>query len=83
MDLSLFAVSAARWSGSAVDGVLAERAPSGHSLRLMQVSRLQAEDVSLVATIDRSEHVDVQYCVRDGELQVASEAPEKLPAVAG
>jgi hypothetical protein len=35
----------------------------------MQVSRLQAEDVSLVVTIDRSEHVDVQYCVIDGELQ--------------
>jgi hypothetical protein len=35
----------------------------------MQVSRLQAEDVSLVATIDRSEHVDVRYCVIDGELQ--------------
>ena len=44
--------------------------PSGqHAVRLMQVSRLQAEDVSLVATIDRSEHVDVQYCVIDGELQ--------------
>ena len=35
----------------------------------MQVSRLQAEDVSLVATIDRSEHVEVEYCVMDGELQ--------------
>ena len=35
----------------------------------MQIRRLQAEDVSLVATIDRSEHVDVQYCVIDGELQ--------------
>ena len=35
----------------------------------MQVSRLQAEDVSLVATIDRSEHVEVEYCVIDGELQ--------------
>ena len=41
----------------------------GILVRLMQVSRLQAEDVSLVATIDRSEHVDVQYCVIDGELQ--------------
>jgi GNAT superfamily N-acetyltransferase len=38
-------------------------------VRLMQVSRLQAEDVSLVATIDRSELVDLQYCVIDGELQ--------------
>jgi len=40
-----------------------------HSVRLMQVSRLRSEDVSLVATIDRSEHVDVQYSVIDGELQ--------------
>ena len=49
--------------------VLASARRCGHSLRLVQVSRLQAEDVSLVATIDRSEHVDVQYRVIDGELQ--------------
>ena len=30
---------------------------------------MQAEDVSLVATIDRSEHVEVEYRVIDGELQ--------------
>ena len=35
----------------------------------MHVRRLQAEDVSLVAAIDRSERVDVQYGVIDGELQ--------------
>ena len=35
----------------------------------MRVSRLPAEDVSLLGTIDRSEHVDVQYCVIDDELQ--------------
>ena len=35
----------------------------------MQVRRLPAEDVALVATIDRSEHVNVQYRVIDGELQ--------------
>jgi GNAT superfamily N-acetyltransferase len=35
----------------------------------MEVRRLQAEDVSLVGAIDRSEHVDVQYCVIGGELQ--------------
>jgi hypothetical protein len=45
----------------------------------MQVRRLRAEDVSLVATIDRSEHVDVQYCVIDGELQ---EIPAAIAEVA-
>jgi GNAT superfamily N-acetyltransferase len=35
----------------------------------MQVSRLQSKDVSLVAEIDRSEHVNGQYRVIDGELQ--------------
>ena len=45
----------------------------------MQVSRLQAEDVSLVATIDRSEHVDVQYCVIDGELQQIPAAITEVP----
>jgi GNAT superfamily N-acetyltransferase len=34
----------------------------------MRVTRLLAEDVSLVATIDRSEHVDVQYAVIGGRL---------------
>jgi hypothetical protein len=29
----------------------------------MRVRRLVADDVSLVATIDRSEHVDVEYGV--------------------
>jgi ribosomal protein S18 acetylase RimI-like enzyme len=35
----------------------------------MQVRTLPAEDVSLVATIDRSEHIDVEYRVIDDELQ--------------
>lgn len=35
----------------------------------MRVSRLQAEDVSRVASIERSEHVDVQYRVIHGELR--------------
>jgi GNAT superfamily N-acetyltransferase len=35
----------------------------------MQVRRLQAKHVSLVATIDRSEHVDIHYRVIDGALQ--------------
>ena len=34
----------------------------------MRVERLPADDVSLVAGIDRSEHVDVQYAVVAGEL---------------
>ena len=45
----------------------------------MQVRRLQAEDVSLVATIDRSEHVDVQYRVIHGELR---EFPAAITEVA-
>jgi ribosomal protein S18 acetylase RimI-like enzyme len=35
----------------------------------MRVKQLRAEDVSLVAAIDRSEHIDVQYRVIDGQLQ--------------
>ena len=35
----------------------------------MQVRRLRTEDVALVAAIDRSEHVEVQYRVIDGQLQ--------------
>jgi len=46
----------------------------------MQVSRLQAEDVSLVATIDRSEHVEVEYCVIDGELQQIPAAITEIAA---
>jgi GNAT superfamily N-acetyltransferase len=34
----------------------------------MRVRRLLADDVSLIATIDRSEHVDVEYGVIDGQL---------------
>lgn len=34
----------------------------------MRVRRLAATDVSLVAGIDRSEHVDVEYAVIDGRL---------------
>ena len=49
-------------------------------MRLMQVRRLQAEDVSLVATIDRSEHVDVQYRVIDGELQQIPAAITEIAA---
>lgn len=35
----------------------------------MEVRRLAAQDVSLVAEIDRTEHVDVEYRVIDGELR--------------
>jgi len=50
------------------------------TMRLMQVRRLAADDVSLVAAIDRSEHVDVQYCVIDGALQ---SIPAAITEVAG
>lgn len=38
-------------------------------MRFVEVNRLSAEDVSLVAAIDRSEHVEVQYRVIDGGLE--------------
>jgi GNAT superfamily N-acetyltransferase len=34
----------------------------------MRIRHLRESDVSLIARIDRSEHVDVQYAVRDGQL---------------
>jgi hypothetical protein len=53
----------------------------------MHVRRLQAEDVSLVATIDRSEHVDVAYRVIDGELHEVpppiTEVPPWDPTASG
>ena len=47
----------------------ARRGRQGQCVRVMRVSRLPAKDVSLVAAIDRSEHVDVEYRVIDGELR--------------
>jgi ribosomal protein S18 acetylase RimI-like enzyme len=53
----------------------------------MRVSRLRAEDVSLVAAIDRAEHVDVQYIVVDGRLEqvpaVITEVPPWTPTGSG
>ena len=46
----------------------------------MQVSRLQPDDVSLVAMIDRSEHVNFQYCVTDGELRQVPPVMTDVPA---
>ena len=46
----------------------------------MRVSRLQADDVSLIATIDRSEHVDLEYRVIDGELQQVPATIVEVPA---
>src|SRR5207237_6842592 len=34
----------------------------------MNVMRLRPADLALIATIDRSEHVDVEYAVVDGQL---------------
>jgi hypothetical protein len=47
----------------------------------MRVRRLLAGDVSLIATIDRSEHVDVQYAVIDGR-RPASPTTAELIVVA-
>ena len=53
----------------------------------MRVKRLRAEDVSLVAAIDRSEHIDVQYRVIDSQLQpvpaVITEVPTWDPTGSG
>jgi GNAT superfamily N-acetyltransferase len=46
---------------------------------LMQVRRLLADDVSLIPTIDRSEHVDVQYGVIDGRLTEQPVAMTEIP----
>jgi ribosomal protein S18 acetylase RimI-like enzyme len=46
----------------------------------MQVRRLGAEDVALVAAIDRSEHVEVEYCVIDGQLQQVPAVITDVPA---
>ena len=46
----------------------------------MRVKRLSAADVSLVATIDRSEHVDVQYAVLDGRLTEQPVVVADVPA---
>ncbi|CAN5435871.1 GNAT family N-acetyltransferase [soil metagenome] len=45
----------------------------------MRVRRLLAGDVSLIATIDRSEHVDVQYEVIDGRLTEQPAAMTEIP----
>jgi ribosomal protein S18 acetylase RimI-like enzyme len=46
----------------------------------MRVRRLQADDVSRVASIERSEHVDVQYRVIDGELREFPAAITEIPS---
>ena len=52
----------------------------GQHERAMQITRLQAEDVSRVASIDRSEHVDVQYRVIGGELHKVPAAIVEVPS---
>jgi ribosomal protein S18 acetylase RimI-like enzyme len=46
----------------------------------MEVRRLRAEDVSLVATIDRAEHVDAEYRVVDGQLRQVPATITDVPA---
>jgi GNAT superfamily N-acetyltransferase len=46
----------------------------------MQVRQLAADDVSLFATIDRTEHVDIEYRVVDGELQSGPATIPDVPA---
>ena len=45
----------------------------------MRVRHLDASDVALIARIDRSEHVDVQYAVRDGQLVDAPVLRQEIP----
>jgi ribosomal protein S18 acetylase RimI-like enzyme len=51
----------------------------GQSERVMRVKRLRAEDVSLVGAIDRSEHIDVQYRVSEGQLRQVPAAITEVP----
>lgn len=46
---------------------------------MMRIRHLDASDVSLIARIDRSEHVDVQYAVRGGQLVEAPVLMEDIP----
>lgn len=46
---------------------------------VMRVRHLDPSDVTLIAHIDRSEHVDVQYAVRDGQLVEAPVFMEDIP----
>jgi ribosomal protein S18 acetylase RimI-like enzyme len=46
----------------------------------MRVRRLQAEDLSRVASIERSERVDIQYRVIDGELHKFPTAIAEVPS---
>ena len=46
---------------------------------MMRIRHLDASEVSLIARIDRSEHVDVQYVVRDGNLVEAPVVVEDIP----
>lgn len=46
----------------------------------MRVERLQAEDVTLVGALDRTEHVEIEYRVVDGQLQPAPAAIPDIPA---
>jgi hypothetical protein len=57
----------------------APRAQNGQSVRVMRVKRLRAEDVSLVGAIDRSEHIDVQYRVSEGQLRQVPAAITEVP----
>jgi GNAT superfamily N-acetyltransferase len=43
------------------------------------VTRLSAADVALIAAIDRSEHVDIQYAVVDGRLTEQPVAVTEVP----
>ena len=47
---------------------------------LMRVATLGAEHVALVATIDRSEHVEIEYRVMNGQLQEIPAAITEVPS---
>src|SRR3954453_22921543 len=46
----------------------------------MNVRRLEPSDVDLVASIDRSEHVEVQYRIEDGRLVEAPVVVADIPS---
>jgi len=67
-------------SGSRPNGTSACAATTrAGNLGAMRVRRLRAEDVELVAAIDRSEHIEVQYRVSDGQLQQVPAATTEVP----
>ena len=55
-------------SADSLSGMSGGRLPSRRLAATAEVRRLEADDVAMIARIDRSEHVDVEFAVVDGAL---------------